>query len=330
MTTSKETLLITGGLGFIGSSLAKRLCNKYNIIIVDFDYSNSAEKIAKELQSQGVKVIHSDIASTETWKKIDECQYIFHAAAQVAAEVSWVKPDLDFRTNVHGTFLVAEHARKYKACVIYCNTIRVYDPDAVEVAMEKIGKVSENCATIEISTKPQPPFALSKYLGEQYLHHYANMHRLEVISHRMSGIVGPGQLGSKTHGWIANIVRCAVKKKEYTIFGDGNQTRDILHIKDFIDLVEIELADFNTYSEGGFSVYNVGGGAANKLSINQVIKMLETELSREMKTTKDIPRTGEPKHYTSDIARIQDKGWLTHITDTKTIIRELIDWYGRG
>lgn len=330
MKTNKETILITGGLGFIGSNLAKKLHDKYNIVIVDFDHSKNAEKIARDFQLRGAEIIHGDIASTDTWRKIPKCQYIFHAAAQVSAEVSWEKPELDFRANVHGTFHVAEHARKHRAHIFYCNTIRVYDPDAIALAMEKHGKVSEKCDTIDVSKKPQPPFALSKYFGEQYLRYYANMHGLEVISHRMSGIVGPGQIGSKNHGWIANIVRCAVKKKEYTIFGDGNQTRDILHINDFLALVEDEIYDFNKYSEGGFAFYNVGGGPANELSINRVVQILDKDFSIRIKPQKIGALVGEPRRYASDITKITEKGWSGHKTDKKHILKDLVNWYATG
>jgi CDP-paratose 2-epimerase len=330
MAKDKETLLITGGLGFIGSNLAKKLCNKFKIVVVDFGKSLKAEEVAKDLKRHGVRVIISNIASPKTWQRMPKCQYIFHAAAQVAAEVSWKMPELDFRTNSYGTFLVARHALKHNASIIYSNSIRVYYPEAVAVAMKQYGKVSEKCATIDVSNKPLPPFAISKYLGEQCLRYYYRMHGLRVISHRMSGVVGAGQVRSNNHGWLTNIVHCAVKNKEFTLFGDGNQTRDIMHVNDFLDLIEDELEDFQKYSEGGFAVYNVGGGPANELSINQVIKILERDFSYKMKLTKAEPRIGEPRRYATDNSRIRKKGWHSDITDIRKIIKELIDWYKGG
>ncbi len=346
MDKDKETLLVTGGLGFIGSHVVEKMRDRYKIIVVDYDHSLKANELTTKLQNHGVEVHQKDITDPKTWTGLPACEYIFHAAAQVAAEKSWGKtednmaepkdgPIPDFQTNAFGTFLVAEYARKHNAHIIYCNSIRVYDPDAVEVEMEKHGKVSEECSTINMSIKPQPPFALSKYFGEQYLQCYSNMYGLNVISLRMSGIVGAGQPGSTTHGWLANIVRCANKSKEaiekneqYIIYGDGNQTRDILHINDFIDLIENQLANFKKYSEGRFAVYNVGGGPANELSINQVIELLNTEFSSEMTVAIAAPRIGEPRHYCTDLTKIKKKGWpYNNIISTKEIISEVVRYY---
>ncbi len=331
MVKDKETLLITGGLGFIGSSLAKRLYNKFKIVIVDFDRSRKAVKTANNLRLNGTIVIQSDITSPKTWISIPECKYIFHAAAQVAAELSIKKSAFDFQSNVYGTFLVAEYARKHNASIIYCNSIRVYDPDSIEDAMRRHGKVSEECATVEVSNKPQPPFALSKHLGELYLQYYSRMYGLGVISHRMSGIVGAGQAGSISHGWLSNIVRCAVNKKKFTLFGDGNQTRDVLYINDFLDLIENELKNFTKYSEGGFAVYNVGGGTTNELSINQVIEILEQKYSKKMKVEKADPRMGEPRHYCTNLTKIKKKGWpLNELRSVTDIISEVVNHYRLG
>lgn len=328
MAKDKKTLLITGGLGYIGSNLAKRLCDKFGVVIVDHDKSPNGNKTADELRRKGIQVEQSDITSLNTWIKIPACKSIFHASAQVSAELSWEKPELDFKINAYGTSLVAEYARRNNSQLIYCNTIRVYDPDAIEAAMKKHGKVSEDCPTIGVSSKPQPPFALSKYIGEYILQSYSRMYGMNVISHRMSGIVGRGQVGSKTHGWLSNIVRCAVNKEKFTKFGDGNQTRDVMHISEFIDLIENELQDFKKFSEDSFAIYNVGGGPTNELSINQVIKTLEKELSCKMKVEEIAPRIGEPKRYVSDIEKIRKKGYNLNIIDQKNIIiKELIDWY---
>ena len=194
------------------------------------------------------------------------------------------------------------------------------------------GKVSEKCATIAESIKEQPPFAFSKLVGEQYLRNYSRMYGLQIISHRMSGIVGAGQTASINHGWIANLVRCTVNTNEgqiskFTIFGDGNQTRDILHITDYVDLIEDELYDFKKYSDGGFSIYNIGGGPSNELSINQAIDILEKDFSCRMEVKQSTPRIGEPRRYASDIERIKAKGWHANIKDKRKIIEELVDWF---
>lgn len=318
----RKKILVTGGSGYIGSHLVRRLHNEYDIIILD--WKEPTEGIARIAN----KIHTFDIALSERWTEVEPCDYVFHAAAQTSAVVSEEDPPRDFLSNAYGTFLIAEYARKYSAKVIYCNSIRIYDPDAVDEIMQRHKLVSEDCGTIKIDTSSsqQPPFALSKYIGEQYLCLYARKYDLKVISHRMSGIVGPGQIGSNKHGWLSNLARCAVLGETYTIFGDGKQTRDVLHINDLLDLILMELDDFERFVENGFAIYNIGGGRTNRLSLFDAIDILKE--NHELKVTYEFgdPRKGEPKHYTTDFRRIAEKGWRPKQEDPKRIIAELVDW----
>jgi CDP-paratose 2-epimerase len=328
-TTSKKKVLVTGGLGFIGSHVVKRLHGKYDIVVLDWDMSPAAYETADEWRKVGVRIHQKDIADAETWKEIEPCDFVFHAAAQIAAEESWDDPARDFLSNAYGTLLVAEYARKKSACVIYCNSIRIYDPEAVDRTKEKLGVVSEDCNTVDLSSEV-PPFAYSKLIGEQYLRHYSRKHGVRVISHRMSGILGPDQKSSQIHGWVSYLVQCAVDKISYEIFGDGDQTRDVLHINDYVDLIEMELKDFNHFVEGNFAVYNIGGGPNNELSINQIIEILDKNHGLKLKYDKTGVRPGEPRQYVSGLNRIYKKGWKPKRNDPIQIIAELVKSYEKG
>lgn len=322
---SKKRILITGGSGFIGWNLVQRLQrgSNFNIVILDWE--------KPPVTPTGINFYSSDIADPRIWEEIEPCDYVFHAAAQISAPTSEEEPVRDFLSNAYGTFLVAEYARKYGAKVIYCNSMRVYDPDAVAEAMQTAGKVSEACGTVKIDSihSRHPPFALSKYIGEQYLGIYARKYGVRAVSHRMSGIVGPGQIGSQRHAWVSNLVRCAVLGQPYTIFGDGKQTRDILHVNDLIDLIISELDYFDNFVENGFVFYNVGGGPMNRLSLFDVIKVLEEKHNMKLSYKFESPREGDPKHYATDLSRIGKKGWRPKEQDPKQIIAELVDWYQR-
>ena len=318
--------MVTGGSGYIGSQLISRLHGQYDIVILDWE-----EPPASIAQLVIEKHIF-DIAVPESWAEIGKCDFVFHAAAQTSAVASEENPVRDFLSNVCGSFFVAEYARKYSAKVIYCNSVRVYDIAAVHEAIKKYGMVSEDCPTIDISDRSPkmiPPFALSKNVGEQYLWLYAQKYGIKVISHRMSGIVGPSQIGSQKHAWLSYLVECAVKGTEYTIYGKGNQTRDVLHIDDFLDLIELELKNFDHFAEKGFAFYNVGGGTSNKLSIKEVIRLLKEKHKLNLLHERTDFRQGEPRHYATNLTRIAKRGWYPKHNNPEKIIAELVEWHRR-
>src|SRR5437660_6923566 len=170
---SKKRILVTGGLGFIGSAVAHRLHQDYDVVVLDWKDSLASEHELSEFRRLGIAIHHGDVADPGIWQEIEPCDYVFHAAAQVSAVVSEIDSVRDFQSNALGTFMVAEFARRCSAKVIYCNSIRVYDQDGVEAAIRDRGVVDESCATVNEAQHPQPPFAISKYTGEQYLFRYA-------------------------------------------------------------------------------------------------------------------------------------------------------------
>lgn len=335
--SEKKSLLITGGLGFIGSHVVQKLKDEYEIVIIDYDTSPASKRISEDLLESGIKIIIGDIACEDTWKKAPSCNYVFHAAAQTAAEYSKIEPLIDFKTNALGTHLVAEYASKNNSGVIYCNTIRVYDPYEVD----QRDCVSEEVSTIEKSHIEFPPFALSKLMGERSLHLFARRSQIKAISNRMSGIVGPDKSGSQMHGWLNYIVDCAVNGKEYTIFGKGDQSRDVMHVSDFVNVVVEQLENFeaystedNTYVEDelveNISIYNVGGGKDNELSILKVIDILKENYDLTLNYKLGEFRVREPLHYVTDYSKLERKGWVSKIKDTKEIIGEIVNKFKKG
>jgi CDP-paratose 2-epimerase len=325
----KRKILVTGGLGFVGASVVRKLHRDFDIVVIDWKDRLEAEQELSEFRRLGISIHQQDIADPGIWRQIERCDYVFHGAAQVSAVASEKDPVRDFQSNALGTFLVAEYARRHSAGVIYCNSIRIYDPDAVEAATKECGAVSEVCATVGQSRKPQPPFAISKYMGEECLLRYARMHRVPVISLRMSGVVGPGQIGSKVHGWISHLVGCAVNGVTFTIYGDGKQTRDILHISDYLELIEMALNEFDYLSDNGAAIYNIGGGPSNELSIEQVVSLLRKDHEIDLRLIYQDFRPSEPRHYVSDCGLIAKKGWHPRRNDPQILISEIVDWHVR-
>ncbi len=321
----QNKILITGGLGFIGMRLAERLIDKYEITIIDNDTSAKAISKKQIIENLGVTVCHNDIAKNSTWDELEPFDFVFHGAAQTSAVYSESNAMEDFRTNAIGTQNLAKYASKYKSSVINCNSIRVYDSEEVDKLANRDKSVSEDCPTISGLDHQMSPFTFSKYIGEQYLLWYSEKYSFRVINHRMSGIVGPGQNSSELHGWISHIVSCAMNDQTFNIYGDGSQTRDILHISDFLDLIELELKNFIYFVPAFFETYNIGGGRQNQLSILEVKDILLKDFGISLKSEPFEFRHGEPLHYCSNLKKIKLKGWpYKELKSPSEIIKETV------
>lgn len=318
------SILITGGLGFVGSTLAWLLNGRYSIQVIDWDRGPLAEEMTARMRAEGITVHHFDVADAVAWRAVSPTDFVFHAAAQVAAEVSAQDPARDHLTNVHGTFLVAEFARTNGARVIFCNSIRIYDPLAVDARMARHGSIAENSPTVAMANTPQPAFALSKLAAEETLMRYARQHGVRVISMRMSGIAGSGQHSNAMHGWLSYLIRCAAERCTYTIFGDGTQSRDVLHVDDLMALIQMLLGKFDRFCEGRSAIYNVGGGPALRISILEAIELLKREFGVSVTTAFGPARKGEPRHYATDFTRLDKLGWRPQTQDPSRLIARLL------
>ncbi|MCX5886334.1 MAG: NAD-dependent epimerase/dehydratase family protein [Proteobacteria bacterium] len=321
----KGKILIAGGLGFIGSHVASRLADHWDVLILDWDKTKRPS-----LNNKSFKIIRADVANPKVWQKIEKCDYVFHAAAQTSAVISERDPVRDFLTNAFGTFLVAEYAKKHGSKIIFCNSIRIYNSEAIEKSIEKYGEVFEDCQTVDQASIPQPPFAFSKLYGETTIRRYSQMYGLKAVSLRLSGVVGPGQMGNVNHGWLSFLLECAVRGKRFIVFGNGSQSRDILHVNDLVDLISLMVNDFDYFTDNGFSFYNIGGGKTNRLSMRDAINFLTDTHHLHMNLSYQDFRKGEPLHYVSGLEKIRQKGWQPARLDPYGIVSEMVNELVKG
>ena len=310
------TILITGGLGFIGHELAESFENE-KIIIIDNrrdDIGEFRELCLRNGLKRKLTVLHKDILyfnlSPHRTEKLKDVDAIIHCAAQTAVTKSLENPTNDFRTNAEGTFLICELARKLDSQLIYTSTNKVYGENVNKIAIKEdptryefVGgyQIDE---TFPIDLTGHTPYGVSKLAGDLYVQDYARTYGLKTVVFRMSCVTGSSQTGTEDQGWVSHIVKNAVRGEPINIFGNGKQVRDILYVDDLVDLFHLAL------SKNISGVFNIGGGRNNTISVLELLKMLpETTL-----IFKDW-RPMDQKVYVSNINKaINVYGWSPKIS----------------
>jgi CDP-paratose 2-epimerase len=271
-------ILITGGAGFIGCNLARRLLDRgHDLLIFDnLSRPRTAHNLdwitAHAAHAPGtLRFRHADVRDADALHHAArDVDAIYHLASQVAVTTSVHNPRHDFEVNALGTFNVLEAARLQPRppVVLYASTNKVYG------GMENLPIVEEptryryrDLPYGVPETQPldfHSPYGCSKGAGDQYVRDYYRIYGVPTVVFRQSAIYGPRQFGVEDQGWAAHFVIAAQTGRPITIYGNGKQVRDMLYIDDLIDLYERALARID---RAAGQIYNVGGGPQNVLSI---------------------------------------------------------------
>lgn len=271
-------ILITGGAGFIGCNLAARLLRRGHSITIYDNLSRPRTPHNLEWLHQQADELHSSlqvvIADIRDAEKIAEAartaDAIFHLASQVAVTTSVKNPREDFEINALGTFNVLEAARlsPTQPIVVYASTNKVYGgmeevPIVEEATSYRYRDLPQGIAETQ-SLDFHSPYGCSKGTGDQYVRDYHRIYGLRTVVFRQSAIYGPRQFGVEDQGWAAHFIIAAQTGRPISIYGDGKQVRDMLYIDDLVDAYELALTHID---KAAGEIYNLGGGAANMLSI---------------------------------------------------------------
>jgi CDP-paratose 2-epimerase len=306
---------ITGGAGFIGSNYVSRLLERGEKVTIYDNLSRpgAARNLAWLQETFGGKafqLVTGDVRDAELLTSSSrEVDVIVHLAGQVAVTTSVTHPREDFEINALGTFNVVEAARlsERKPAVLYASTNKVYG------GMEDV-RVVERGTRLEYETLPmgcpetQPldfhsPYGCSKGSGDQYVRDYARIYDLPTVVLRQSCIYGPRQFGVEDQGWVAWMIIAAVTGRPLTIYGDGKQIRDVLHVSDLLDAYDAAIARLDRVKG---RVYNLGGGSGNTMSIwTEFGPLLEKLLGRPIPVALGDWRPGDQKVFVADIRKAE-------------------------
>ncbi|MCZ8154529.1 MAG: NAD-dependent epimerase/dehydratase family protein [Leptospira sp.] len=329
-------VLVTGGCGFLGSHVCE-LFRKEGWDVVSFDsmtkyelkrtgYGTDATRDYNwnYLKDLGVTMVKGDIRNLEhLTDRTEGCDYIIHTAAQPAMTISWEDPELDFSTNVIGTFNVLEVARKRKIPVVNTSSIHVYGNSINDSLTE--GKTAYERNPVEIpETHPTmvgqlSPLHASKMSAEHYVRSYTDMYGIKGASFRFTGIYGERQFGGEDHGWVANFAIRSFFGLPLRIFGTGKQTRDIIHAADG---AQSYLAYFKNPIPG---VYNIGGSSAHKISLLECIELIGEIMGKKQEILFEVERPGDMRYFICDIKEAKKFGFAPTIKPKEGVTR-LLKW----
>lgn len=327
--------LVIGGAGFIGSNVAANyLAAGADVTIFDnFDREGSRHNVAWLEKEYGnrLTVIEADIRyDYETLEReAQKADVVFHLAAQVAVTTSVTNPREDFEINALGTFNVLEAIRNStsRPILLYTSTNKVYGKMEDLDTVESNGRYAYANAPQGISeSRPldfHSPYGCSKGCGDQYVIDYARIYGLKTVVFRQSCIYGPRQFGMEDQGWVAWFAIRAMQGRPVTIYGDGKQVRDVLHVADLLRAYDLAITHIDRCSG---KAYNIGGGPNNTMSLLELVDLLKRRFPRGLECTFDNWRPGDQLVYVSNIdAAKRDFGWEPAISPAAGVDR-LVEW----
>jgi len=327
---------ITGGAGFIGSNYVCRLLERGEKVTIYDNLSRAGAPrnlawLKEKFGEKAFDLIVGDVRDaplmTTSTRSAD---IIIHLAAQVAVTTSIINPREDFEINAQGTFNVLEAARLNlrKPIIVYASTNKVYgameDVKVVEDTTRwRYDDLALGCPETQ-SLDFHSPYGCSKGTGDQYVRDYARIYSLPTVVLRQSCIYGPRQFGVEDQGWLAWMIIAAVTEKPLTIYGDGKQIRDVLHVADLLNAYDAAIAKIETVKG---KVYNLGGGPGNTMSIwTEFRPLLERLLGKPVTVRRGDWRPGDQKVFVADIRKAErELGWKPKIGVQEGVER-LFDW----
>ena len=326
-------VLVTGGAGFIGCNIADRLAaSGRDVIVLDTLARPGVERNLDWLRARHGGRIRAVVADIRDERAVAGAvagvACVFHMAAQVAVTSSLAEPMADFATNVAGTLHVLEAVRRAggEAPVIFASTNKVYG-DLADVALELAdGAYAPRDPALRAhgigERRPlefHTPYGCSKGAADQYVLDYARSYGLRTCVLRMSCIYGPRQMGTEDQGWVAHFLLRALTGRPISIYGDGRQVRDILHVSDAVDAY---LAAWREIDRVGGRAFNLGGGPANAVSLRRILAAIERLTGRRADLEFGPWREGDQRYFVADtralraaLDRPEPLGWESGLAD---------------
>ncbi|MFB5454327.1 NAD-dependent epimerase/dehydratase family protein [Enterococcus avium] len=292
--------LITGGAGFIGSTLANHLSTDNAVVVID-DLSMGKEE--NLVRNDNLSFIKGSVTDEKLMDKVLSCttfDYIFHLAAVASVADSVERPVETHQVNFESVLMLLELIRKYQKDLkrlVFSSSAAVYGDEPTLPKQE------------ESVIRPLTPYAVDKFAAEQYVLDYYHLYGIPTSAVRFFNVYGPNQNPESPYSGVISILVDRYKKLQsglevkFTLFGDGSQSRDFVFVKDVIQALLLVASK----KEALGKQFNVGTG--NALDLNELINVIDETLNIKLPISYGALRDGDIKDSVADILRLKSLGF---------------------
>jgi UDP-glucose 4-epimerase len=289
-----KRILVTGGAGFIGFHLCKKL-TELGLDVTTYDNLSNG-KMENVRDTPKAKFVKGDILDLKKLGSMEKADLIIHLAAQVVVPYSMENPTEDFETNARGTLNVLEKARKDNSRLVFASTAAIYGNPTQLPTPETYGFHPFSC------------YGLSKVVGEEYCQMYTSQYGLDVTILRFANVYG-----SRCHGVINDFLdKLAKNPKKLEIIGTGQQSRDFVNIADTVNAIVLAASRQNAIGQ----TYNIGFGKTTKIIdlARMILRILKLS-GKTVVTTTGVSWQGDINTIWFDISKARKElNWTPKIT----------------
>jgi len=277
-----KTVLITGGLGFLGTNIAEKFLRE-GWGVLTFDNMKRRGVESNIIEHENYTFRHGDVRNKSDLKKIPDIHAIINLAANPGIPWSIKNPVYDFEVNAMGALNMLEIARQRKIPFVQASTNKVYSDYICELELTESEKrydfvdmkyangIKTDFPMDSFGKHPHSPYGVSKCCADLYAQEYYHIYNVPTTVFRMSCIYGKHQIGVEDQGWVAWFMIAKILGKPLNIFGDGKQVRDLLYGSDIANLYYQAVTDNDNFAG---KVFNVGGGKHNSVSLIETIEKI--------------------------------------------------------
>lgn len=346
-----EVVLVTGAAGLIGAQAVRFFAGRgCQVVGIDNDMrrvffgdeaSTRWSRVALESELPGYRHVDADIRDSDSLERVfaeygSDLKLVIHTAAQPSHDWAARDPLTDFGVNATGTLLLLEMTRRHcpEACFIFTSTNKVYGDRPNDLPLIELDTRWELDPahpyhergideTMSIDGTRHSLFGASKVAADVLVQEYGRYFGMKTTVFRGGCLTGPGHSGTKLHGFLSYLMRCAITGEPYTILGyRGKQVRDNIHAYDLVNMF------WHVYQQPrSGEVYNAGGGRHANCSMQEAVALCEALTGKKMNTRyAEDNRIGDHMWWISDVSKFRNHypGW-SYRYDLQTMLEEIHD-----